>query len=278
MTDVDELLFDENLLLRISLIVPFFLTGIACILLKLSPWFVFPPYLLSFLGNYAFVTFTQRFGLRFTFETVLASAVISTIFWTVFIILTFFFRDPDRISPSVPNGILSPADGTIVAIRHFIKKAKPRPERGRDDRVSQTIENFHPDNPIDEGHLIEIKLDVTGVHIQRAPLSGRVTHQSLDSTKNCGFCSRIHGNKKESLLTVYKNSTASVGIYQITSCMMRRILTFKWIEDAVEQGERVGAVQIRNRIFVLIEKNECLKLSITHGDRVKAGETIIATG
>jgi phosphatidylserine decarboxylase len=72
-----------------------------------------------------------------------------------FLVLTgfvaYFFRDPERVSPTGPGLLLAPADGTIVAVT-------PQP----DDVVQPA------------GTLVSIFLSVFDVHINRAPMSGRV--------------------------------------------------------------------------------------------------------
>ena len=72
-----------------------------------------------------------------------------------FLVLTgfmvYFFRDPERVSSMAPGLLLAPADGTIVAV------------------TPQQHDVVQP-----AGTLVSIFLSVFDVHINRAPMSGRV--------------------------------------------------------------------------------------------------------
>ena len=59
----------------------------------------------------------------------------------------YFFRDPERVIPSDPGVVVSPADGRVVEI---------------------------VDEPLDSvmGHRISIFLSIWNVHVQRAPVAG----------------------------------------------------------------------------------------------------------
>ena len=65
--------------------------------------------------------------------------------------VTYFFRDPDRTPPEDPRLWVSPADGTVVYVG---------PEKeGAGDRIQ-----------------VSIFLSIFSVHINRSPLSGRITN------------------------------------------------------------------------------------------------------
>ena len=63
--------------------------------------------------------------------------------------VAFFFRDPERTAPGDPDAILSPADGRIVGIL-----------------------------PHAQGKLVSIFLSVFDVHVNRAPIAGRIVRQT----------------------------------------------------------------------------------------------------
>src|SRR5262249_59308610 len=75
--------------------------------------------------------------------------------WVLFALFTFyFFRDPEPILPSDPKAIVSPAHGTV-------------------DVIDETTEAEVMGGPC---RRISIFLSVIDVHVQRAPVSGRITH------------------------------------------------------------------------------------------------------
>ena len=61
----------------------------------------------------------------------------------------YFFRDPDRRIPSEPGAVVSPADGHVVEIVDEALDGKP-------------------------GKRVSIFLSIWDVHIQRAPVAGRI--------------------------------------------------------------------------------------------------------
>ena len=69
----------------------------------------------------------------------------------------FFFRDPERAAPADPRLVLSPADGKVILV-------VPAPA----------------DHPLGPGTTqISIFLSVFDVHINRAPIGGRVTRVAV---------------------------------------------------------------------------------------------------
>ena len=76
---------------------------------------------------------------------------ISGFLLTFFIV--FFFRDPERKPPTIPNAALSPADGRVLKVEQI-------------DKLS---------NPLGEPALkISIFMSVFNVHVNRIPLEGSI--------------------------------------------------------------------------------------------------------
>src|SRR5262245_8447705 len=78
--------------------------------------------------------------------------------WSLpFVILSaffvFFFRDPDRTIPGTPGVVVSPADGRVMIV------GNPP----------------FPGAPPGEWQLVSIFLSPMDVHINRAPVDGRIT-------------------------------------------------------------------------------------------------------
>src|SRR5688572_28396230 len=65
----------------------------------------------------------------------------------------FFFRDPERQVPSAPDAVQSPADGRVLVAGQAVAAAKPE----------------------GEWQQISIFLSPMDVHVNRVPVSGRVT-------------------------------------------------------------------------------------------------------
>ena len=158
------------------------------------------------------------------------------------IAVLLFFRDPARYPP--PGGIVSPADGRISVIRE------------EDDRLR-----------------IGVFMNVTDVHVNRAPLPGRITdlthrpgaHRpafSKDSDRNERVDFRIDGTE------------LTIDVSLIAGAFARRISPYVSVDDSVERGERIGHIAFGSRADVLLPPViEREALAINRGDRVRAGET-----
>ncbi len=77
------------------------------------------------------------------------------VFWLLPIFVAYFFRDPKRMTPLREGLVVSPADGRVS----FVGQAVPPPELGLGDQPML---------------MISIFLSVFDVHINRAPVSGRI--------------------------------------------------------------------------------------------------------
>src|SRR5206468_6857468 len=76
--------------------------------------------------------------------------------WVLFVLFTlYFFRDPDPLAPTIPNAIVSPAHGKV-------------------DVVDETTEPEFMGGPCKR---ISIFLSVMDVHVQKAPVGGKVAYQ-----------------------------------------------------------------------------------------------------
>src|SRR5688572_10564120 len=83
----------------------------------------------------------------------LAGALISL--WILFAVFTlYFFRDPNASGPSIPNAIVSPAHGKVDVIDETEEREVIG---GRCKRIS-------------------IFLSVVEVHVQKAPVSGKISY------------------------------------------------------------------------------------------------------
>ncbi|WP_227354165.1 protein sorting system archaetidylserine decarboxylase [Haladaptatus salinisoli] len=152
-----------------------------------------------------------------------------------------FFRDPERTSPA--EGVLSPADGRVSVIRE------------EDGRVR-----------------VGVFMNVTDVHVNRAPLAGRV-----ESVEHEPGAHRPAFSKESD-----RNERVRVGFPEhdltlIAGAFARRIHPYVEVGDAVERGERLGHIAFGSRADVLLPPTfDVTDVSVAKGERVRAGETVIA--
>ena len=176
-----------------------------------------------------------------------------TIGWLLFASITFcFFRDP---TPQVPS-----ESGVVVA-----------PAHGRVDCVEQATEHPFLGCPC---HRISIFLSVFDVHVQNAPVAGKivlVTHQpgqflSALRTESAQFNENV-------LIGITCASGERVAVRQIAGVIARRIITWVQPGDSMERGERIGLIQFGSRCDVYLPLN--WQIAVKPGDKVRGGETII---
>jgi len=173
-------------------------------------------------------------------------------FWAlaVFLLLVaafmaFFFRDPRRVPPTEDGVIVSAADGTVTRIEEN--------ERGK---------------------LVSVFLSPLNVHINRAPIAGRVARveyirgKKLPATKNeASFV-----NERNSL--TIESDKLTIVCTQIAGILARRIVCRVREGHELMIGERFGLIKFSSRTDVLMPPN--VSLTVKTGDKVKGGVTVIA--
>jgi phosphatidylserine decarboxylase len=169
-----------------------------------------------------------------------------------------FFRDPIRTTPRDPRLIVAPADGLIT----LISKVPPPPElAGSMDAGDYT--------------RVSIFMSVFDVHINRAPISGRVTKMAYIPGKfvNADLDKASEDNERQHFI-VEGEGGVRIAFTQIAGLIARRILTFVREGDNVEAGERIGMIRFGSRVDVFLPAGTGPRVLL--GQRTIAGETIIA--
>src|SRR5437762_524521 len=170
-----------------------------------------------------------------------------------------FFRDPVRTTPRGDKFIIAPADGLIT----MIAKVPPPPELKGPDAL-------------DDGAYtrVSIFMSVFDVHINRAPISGRVKRIAYVPGKfvNADLDKASEDNERQHLLIEGANGLR-IGFTQIAGLVARRILAFVREGDVVEAGQRVGLIRFGSRVDVYLPDGVAPRVLL--GQRAIAGETIL---
>ena len=171
-----------------------------------------------------------------------------------------FFRDPIRTTPRGEKLIVSPADGLIT----LIAKVPPPPEL----RGAQGL---------DDGDYtrVSIFMSVFDVHINRAPVTGRVTRMAYVPGKfvNADLDKASEDNERQHFL-IEGSDGLKVAMTQIAGLVARRIMAFVREGDSVEVGQRVGLIRFGSRVDVYLPAGTASRILL--GQRTIAGETVIA--
>jgi len=166
--------------------------------------------------------------------------------------LTYFFRDPDRTIPADADAVVSPADGRVMI-------AGPSDGRWA---------------PAGEWKQITIFLSPMDVHINRTPVDGRVTRIDYRPGKFLpAYDEGSNDNELNELWIDHHGQT--VVVRQVVGMLARRIVCRVNEGDTLERGQRIGLMKFGSRMDVFLPMEAELHIGV--GDRVVAGETVLAT-
>lgn len=190
------------------------------------------------------------------------------------LLLWRFYRDPERIIPDIENGIVCPADGVIKYVKKIEKDRIPYSSKG-DERVGlpRALTGILHDG---QGYLIGVGMSFLDVHVTRAPIGGRIAY--LEHI-NGSFLSlkrpdALYRNERQN--QVVANGTYAVGLIHIASRLVRQIVSYVREGDQLTPGQRIGMIRFGSQVDILLPYVKDLRITVTEGQRVFAGETIIA--
>lgn len=167
----------------------------------------------------------------------------------------YFFRNPERKSHNVsPFDVMSPADGVVLYIDNV-----------QEDRV------IHG-----KAIKVSIFLNIFNVHVNRAPIAGKVTYLKYQPGKFLpafkGHAS--HLNERNYLgICCQENPKLSLLVVQITGFIARRIVCWFKEGSTLEQGERFGLIKFGSCTEVYLPEGS--EVLVQEGQKVKGGETVI---
>jgi phosphatidylserine decarboxylase len=170
--------------------------------------------------------------------------------------IAYFFRDPWRVTPSRAGLIISPADGTVVALG----PAPPPPE-------------------LDMGAVpvirIGIFLDLFDVHVARAPIGGRVAkiHYTKGRFINASLDKASEHNERLAI-RIAPDEAPEVAFVLIAGLVARRIVCGIGGGERVATGQRVGIIRFGSRVDIYCSPPYVPLVAI--GQRMIAGETVLA--
>jgi phosphatidylserine decarboxylase len=191
------------------------------------------------------------------------------------VILFRFYRDPERVPPEVADSILCPADGTIIYVKNVEKGEVPLSEKqGTKFRLSDLAGTKElPES----GILVGIAMTFLDVHVNRAPITGTVTH--LEHIRGL-FRSLKHKEavfQNERALLLVDNPQMRLGIILIASRLVRQIVAYVSPGDAIARGQRIGMIRFGSQVDVFLPHLPDLSITVTPGQKVCAGTSILAT-
>jgi phosphatidylserine decarboxylase len=188
-------------------------------------------------------------------------------------LLLLFYQDPERTGPDDPGGILSPADGKVIYVRRSGPDTSPESVKNGD---AMTLDEFR-ETCLANRELcqIGIAMVLTDVHINRAPIAGRVTMVRHRPGKFLSLRRKEAAAENERQTVIIESNGLIVAIVQIASRLVRRIEAYVSEGDTVRQGQRVGMIRFGSQVDVFVPSDIVESVEVETGRQIKAGETIL---
>lgn len=177
-----------------------------------------------------------------------------SLFVLAFIMISFtlyFFRDPDRMPPTMENIVVSPADGRVLFVKEVV------------------------DNKFINGkaNQISIFMSPLNVHVNRIPISGTVEYFEYIEGKYVAAFEDKASELNERTEIGITNKNGKIFFTQVAGFVARRIVNELNLGDDVKIGERFGMIKFGSRVDVVAPLN--WKPNVKKDESVTAGETIL---
>ena len=193
---------------------------------------------------------------------------------SISLLLWRFYRDPERVPPDDENVILSPADGTIIYVKKIEDGEIPFSEKnGRKFPLNDFIQS---DVLESGGHLIGIAMNYLDVHVNRAPIGGRISLLKHIKGLFISLKKKEAVIQNERVLTVIENGHFKIGIVQIASRLVRKITPYFQEGGEIQRAERMGVIRFGSQVDVILPDLPSFSIEVTPGEKVKAGISIMA--
>jgi len=167
--------------------------------------------------------------------------------------LLFFFRDPDRVHNALSSAVISPADGRVMVAGAPTGEATPP---GRWQQIS-------------------IFLSPMNVHVNRIPVSGRVTRVEYHPGRFLPAYKKESGDLNERSEVTIDHEGQPIVVRQIVGLLARRVVCRIREGAEVKAGERFGVMKFGSRMDVFVPLDATLQVRV--GQTVVGGVTVIAT-
>jgi phosphatidylserine decarboxylase len=164
----------------------------------------------------------------------------------------FFFRDPDRVVTRAEKAVLSPADGRVMVAG------------------ASTSHEFAADS----WKQVSIFLSPMDVHVNRLPVSGRVTRVRYHPGRFLPAYRAEAGDLNEYTEVWIDHGGQTIVVRQIVGILARRIVCRTREGEQVQAGDRFGVMKFGSRMDVFVPKDS--EITVEVGDQVVAAVAVIA--
>lgn len=165
-----------------------------------------------------------------------------------------FFRSPRRHFSEDPDGlIISPADGTIVAIEEVTEN-----EYFRDKRLK-----------------VSIFMSVMNVHANWYPINGKVVYTAYHKGRFfVAYLPKSSTDNEHSTVVVETEKGTQILVRQIAGILARRIVTYSKPGETCNIEEHFGFIKFGSRVDVFLPTDSEIRVQMNQ--RVTGCHTVIA--
>jgi phosphatidylserine decarboxylase len=176
-----------------------------------------------------------------------------------------FFRDPERYIP--PEGVVSPADGKVIAVEVVKAGEIPVVIKNGEELYLGELKGYITE----DSYLVAVFMNPIDVHVQRSPIEGVITRiMYLEGKYN--MASSLALQNERNIIVIDGNSR--IVVIQIAGKFVRRIQCFVKEGDALGKGDRLGRIVLGSQVVIIFPCT--YTVTVEEGDHVKAGESVIA--
>ncbi|MGD9643521.1 MAG: phosphatidylserine decarboxylase [Elusimicrobiales bacterium] len=160
---------------------------------------------------------------------------------------SYFYRDPERDKVFAPGELACPGDGTVMSVQN-------------EGAPGITV--------------VRIFLSVLNVHVQRAPMDGKVS-KTLYTKGSFAIAYKPEAATNErNLIQLTDEHGRTVGVEQITGSIARRIACYVKEGQDVAKGSRIGMIYFGSQVAVYLP--DSARVLVKPGDKVAGAETVLA--
>jgi phosphatidylserine decarboxylase len=163
--------------------------------------------------------------------------------------VALFFRDPERLPPSEPGMVVSPADGRIMEIADETSEGRP-------------------------GRRISIFLSIWDVHVNRSPMAGRFRSVEYRPGRFYNAMRSRASLENEQNIIHLETERGEMVFKQIAGAIARRVVCWKAPGDRVKLGERIGLIRFGSRTDVWLPQDA--EIVARPGQHVSGGVSVLA--
>jgi len=198
--------------------------------------------------------FIALFGFVTLVFALLGWVVLTLLFLFLTLFSTYFFRNPERVTPAGEDLLIAPADGKVIFV------GEVQEDRYFKERVTK----------------VSIFMSVFNVHINRVPCDGKVLdmYYNKGGFVNASYDKASESNEQAGILLETPGGSKILFV-QIAGLIARRIVTYPVIGDLLQRGVRYGLIRFGSRVDIYLPKTA--EVTVTLGEHTVAGETVLGT-